>query len=224
MTAPHEFDLGKSKQRIVGKIAHLVPSEQVCFELTNLEQLPPCIVEGTEPTGMRIPDQTTLEYLEAAGAATRLTMTQRGKVAVVEIESRYALPSGDEQPLSIGQGNKKFKALDALYQETLAAESAIGDLRKRLKDLEKQAKAVPRSRATAFAKAQQIQQLQAKAAVVQQKIAYAERLISQKAAVAADLQAIQKVAALAQQLHESKLSYRFYTVVDGHEVDLLIAK
>lgn len=223
-TAPHEFDLGKSKQRVVGKFAHLVPTEHVFFELLNLEQLPACTVEGTEPTQLRISDQTTLEYLEAPGAATRLTMTKRGKVTVVEIESRYALPSGDEQPMSIGQGNKKFKALDALYQETLAAEAAIDDLRDRLKELEKQDKAVSRSRATAFAKAQQRQQLQSEAIGVQQKIGYAERLLSQKAAVAADLQALQKIAALAQQLHESKLSYRFYTLVDGHKLDLLIAR
>jgi hypothetical protein len=48
-------------------------------------------------------------------------------------------------------------------------------------------------------------------------------LLKQQDAIAADHQAIQQIAKLAQQLHETKLAYRFYTVVDGHEVDVLIA-
>lgn len=222
--APLKIDLGKTQQKIVGKFAHLTAPGQVYFELLSMDDLPAHTVDGAEPDELQIQNQTTLEYLEAPGAATRLKMTKRGKVAIVEIESRYVLPSGEEQPMSIAQGNKKLKQLDALHKETLVAETAIKGLRDRLKDLQRDAKAVPRSRATVLAKSQQLQRLQAEAVTVRQQIAYAERLITQKQVVAADQQAIQKIALLAQQLHDSRLSYRFFTVVDGHQVDLLIAR
>ncbi len=221
---PLNIDLNENRQKIVGKFSHLAPPGQVSFRLLNLDELPPCIVEGVEPEQLQPGGQTTLEYLEAPGAATRLTMSKRGNVTIVEIESRYALPSGDEQPLSIARGNKKVKELAALYQETLAAEAAIDDLRSRLKELERDAKAVPRSRATAFAKAQQLQQLQAEILTVRQSITYAEQLIAAKKVVAADQEALRQVAAVAQQLHKARLSYCFFTVVDGHQIDLLVAR
>ncbi len=223
-TSPLKIDLGESQQKIVGKFTHLAPAERVCFRLLNLDELPPCTVAGVAPEQLQIGDQTTLEYLEAPGAATRLTMYKRGNVTIVDIESRYALPSGDEQPLSIAQGNKKINELDALYQETLAAEAAIDGLRDRLKEVERNAKAVPRSRATALAKAQQLQRLQADALAVRKRIAYAERLIANKETIAADQQALKKVATVAQQLHEARLCYCFFIVVDGHQVDLLVAR
>lgn len=223
-TSPEEIDLSKPQQRIVGRFAYLVPPEDVCFELLNLDELPAATVEGADPVHLKINDQTILEFIEADGTATRFTMKKRGKVAVVEIESRYALPSGYKQPMSIARGNSKLKELSALHRETLAAEAAIDGLRDRIKELEKDAKAVPRSRATVVVKAQRMQSLRAEAAAVQQKIAYAEQLISQKLTTEADLLAIQKVAQVAQQLHESRIAYRFFTVVDGHQIDLLVAR
>lgn len=65
------------------------------------------------------------------------------------IECIRLLPSGDEQPMSISRGNNKLNELDARYQEVFAAETAVSDLRVWLKKLQQEAKAVPRSRATA---------------------------------------------------------------------------
>ena len=78
--------------------------------------------------------------------------------------------------------------------------------------------------ATATAKSARLRELQNGVVATQRKIQYAEQLIQQQEAIAADHEAIQQIAQLAQQLHETELAYRFYTVVDGHEVDVLVAQ
>ncbi|MEM8946772.1 MAG: hypothetical protein AAGD11_16480 [Planctomycetota bacterium] len=218
-----QIDLAKSPQRIFSKFAHLPQPTDICLELLNLDKLPPATVDGVDLTQLRYQEQSTLRYLEAPGTVTQVRLSKRGKVAVVELENRYSLPSGDEHPMTIVRGNSKLKELTAIYETMQAAEKAIGSLRDQLKRLQREAKAVPRSRATATAKAIQLQRLRQSISATQQKIGYAERLISQKQAIVADYQAIQQVAKLAQQLHETRLAYRFFTVVDGHQVDLLIA-
>lgn len=214
--APLQIDLKKAEQKLVSKCDFLPATDDICFELTGIDQLPDCTCEGDELARLQVRGQTTLQYLAATGAATRLTMRKRGKVVVVEIENGFALPSGDEQPMSITSGTNKLNDLEAASADISAAEAALPGLRSQLKTLQSKGKKALNTL--------QRQQLQTTLLTTQQRISYGERLVSQKLAVTADINAIKQVAEVAKQLHETEVPYRFYTVVDGHEVNLLLAK
>ena len=216
------IDLSRSRQTILGKCDYLPAAEDVYFELLGIDALPAHTAEGDDPARLPSAGEMVLRYVEAP-AETRITLTKRGRVAALEFETRYFLPSGSEQPMSIGSGNKNLKALESLTQEIAAAQVALPGLRTYLSDLEREGRGVSGLRATATAKAVRLQQLQQEAASTRQRIRYAESLATQRASAEADFAAIQQVAKLAQQLHKTELSYRFFTVVEGYEVDLLLA-
>ncbi|MGI9427869.1 MAG: hypothetical protein ACR2NM_04380, partial [Bythopirellula sp.] len=221
---PLEIDLHEPLQRITSKCEFLPAVADVYFALSGVADLPAASIQGADLSRMQIRDQTTLEYSDAKGAATRLTVKKRGNLIAVEVESRFLLPSGEKQSMTIERGNKRLNELVALHQEAQDAAEILTNLRSQLISLQSEARTVARARAAPTAKSARLGELQNSILATQRQIQYAEQLLKQKEAIAADHRAIQQIAKLAQQLHETKLAYRFYNVVDGHEVDVLVAQ
>jgi len=149
----------------VGDIACCPSLQEVRFELTGVDKFPRHRIEGRGFSAMQIEDVTTLWYNEAEGAATRVTMVKKGKMIVLRFDSRYKLPSGKEEPMSLPKIRLKQRITKRLLAERKS--TAIYNEQKALDRVQNVARALDRTKG---------------------------------------------------------ISFRFYTVVAEHEVDLLIAK
>ncbi len=165
VTKPIEMSLRNNVQNVVAEIKSCPPMQELFFELTGANKLPHHRTEGRDKRGIQIKDVITLWYNETEKAATRLTMKKRDKAVVVNFDSRYKLPSGEEGPMSLPKLERKQK----IIKRELAAQNSMA-WQNELKELE-------------------------------------------------------RVYSVARALDGTKdITCRFYMVVAGHEVDLLIAK
>lgn len=232
---PFEFDLTKTKQLIICKCDKMPPIEDVVFELSGITGLPVSRTEGADPTKLRIREEAILWYDTQDRVATRLTMKKRGNTVVVEVNSGFALPSGDEDVLSVPRGKKKRRELDGLLTSADEAKRVIGELRsflsRRQSDLSRF-----RSMGTFHSvngvrvenpvlvaqKNNGIAAAQRDIARTQSDIERAEYLIEHRSAIEQDLASLNRISEFARELDAlSSISFRFYIEVGDHECTLV---
>jgi hypothetical protein len=114
------IDLTKQKLSVVFICEDMPELENIRIDVSDTSMLPAHRVDGAGLRGLKVSDVTTLWYYQADGAATRLTVKEHGNHPAIEVETRYRLPSGFEEALTIRRGNRKLLDL----REDLATASA----------------------------------------------------------------------------------------------------
>ena len=222
------FDLKKSVQSINCKIEYAPEPGQIWLDLAE-SHLPHHRIEGTELKKIRIGEEALLWWNGADAAATKVQLVKRGNIAALKLDSRYKLPSGDEEPMSVPRGNRNLKDLNDVLDSAIAAKNTIRGLRSYLSRLMSEARQPTggyvngiwiENPVLAARKASLLIEISA----TENRISQAENLIARKPAIEKELRELQNVAVVARSLHESvRIAYRFYTVVGGHDVNLVIA-
>jgi hypothetical protein len=211
------FDLVDNKFAIKSPAEFPPPAEAIRFQLLGIDSLPPHAIEGADPASMAVEDECVLRYARCRSAWTTISMKKTGKVATVSFVSMYELPSGREIPMSINKGNAEGRTIERELQNIANAKQELP----RLKTARNQAQnnlSTARRRNNLLAAGQ----LQTMLGNLDVQIAECNRLIATEPAVRADQKEQLAVTELAQQLQKiSNLPYRFYIIVDGHEVDLI---
>lgn len=232
---PFQFDLKNSVQFVKCECEYSPNPYDIKVQIVPDPSLPIREKVGCSLDRMSQKDIATLWYSTSDSAATRLEWDRKGNLAALQFNTRYKLPSGDEEPMSIGQGNRKRKELGKLLQRAENASSAINGLKSDRTSLSNdlaRARNLPtwrflngvkvRDTVAVADKARLINNLEGQLAATQNSIHLAERLISQKPAMSREMQELERVAELAHILHEAKaFSYCFYHEVGGHRVDLV---
>lgn len=215
LAKPLQFDLTKSVKRVTGRCECSPDAEQVFFELRNQDRLPSHSLEGADPSKLQVGEVVTLWYSDAERTATRISMEKVGRTPRVEFLSRYRLPSGNEGPMSIGHMRSLHREL--VEQSNLAADAKanLDVLKQKLQLLIAQRKHLPTLR----------DDLAIEIAKQRESIQFAVDLIADGPRINAELLELEKVEKIAEQLHQLEgLSYRFYMIIEGHEVDLILGQ
>ena len=233
---PFDLSLKRNVQRIVAKFEHLPPREAIRADFTGVDLFPYHQIKGCGTKGLKLKDVTTIWYKGTNAAATKVTLKKIGKSVVFELDSRYKLPSGDEEPMSISKGSRKRKQLNKLAVKANAAMRVLSDLqtrhfrlREELHDLRVH---TPNTRQlggmlldSSLLLSRKIERVQGAISATEADMVNAKRLISQRPKFQRELAEFDRVSQLAGALHGTKgLTYRIYMLVAGREVDLLIAK
>jgi hypothetical protein len=193
--------------------------------------------DGADLAAMQHQDEVVLRYSSAVDVATRVRVRTAAKVLSAEFEMQYVLPSGDVEPLSISKGNRKLRELENLEAAAQDARGSIGRLRSYRSRLGVQLQSAMNIRtmvhsaagsfensALAAQKAAAVARIRDEIVATERNIARTQQLIDDHPAISRDLAAIRSVAEFAQSLKTTPVRYRFYTVVAGRQVDLIIAE
>ncbi len=225
VTESVEISLRKSVQRIKAKVEHPPSPDSIYCEFSGASHLPPHRHEGCDLNAMKLNDVAKLWYPGANAAVTQITFMRIGNLVALELDTRYTLPSGDEEPMSIQKGNRKRKTLMKQLNRAKLAPTAIPELNSYLRNLEQQLAAARRSRTNTIVNVMKISDLQDEITSIKNRLQNAEHAKTQIPVIERDLAELTRVATLAQALHKTKgISFRFYRVVEGREFDLLIGK
>ncbi len=125
------IDLKKPRVLAVFTCEYMPELENIRVDITDSSTLPSHRVEGAGLRGLKQSDVTTLYYPEAMGASTQVRVIKRGTRPALEFETRYELPSGMQDELTITRGNRKSQYL----RDELAAARAYQATR-RIAELE----------------------------------------------------------------------------------------
>jgi hypothetical protein len=226
-----KVDLKGARYRVVCKCKFPPPPESVRFDLIAAGQ-----VATTKPLGLKLRDELTLQH--GNGVTTTVRMKQTGAVLAAELTTQYQLPSGDIEALTVSRGNRVLRQLENLAAEAVAAPAEISRLssyRSRMRSQYANAESISigsrfpgggymENPALHAQKASMMAQAEREVVAATKRIAYLQDLSQNRHGIETDLGAIRQVAELAQSLKGTPLSHRFYTVVDGHEVDLIVAE
>ncbi len=224
--------LKASSLKLYGKCDH-PPEPSGVLVAVQVGHLPTKGTTGSDLSRLKMRDEAIVSYESSVDVASKVTVRPSGNVLVAEIESQYVLPSGDVEPLTISRGNRVLKELEDLHAAAIEAEQSIGRLRTyraRLNSELNRAQGIRtmsggyENPAIVAQKNAIIVRVQNELIATEQNIARAEELIERKPTIVKDLEAIGLVAELAQSLKDSPIPYRFYMLVGGHEVDLVIAE
>jgi len=228
---PSEISLKKNVQRIVAKFDHQPPRDAIRADFTGINLFPHHRIDGCSTNGMKLKDTTTIWYNDATAAASRLSLKKIGNTITFELDSRYKLPSGDEEPMSISRGNRNFKQLNRMMDSSNAAKVALAKLQRHLSRRNDDLNAQRRAESSRFVNdfsvgiGGKIQSIKNEILAIKRNISEAKRLVSQRSAIQRELVELDRVSQVAKGLHGKKgISYRIYMVVAGHEIDLLLTK
>ena len=133
------IDLKRPKVFAVFTCEYMPELENIRVDIMDSSMLPSHRVEGAGLRGLKQSDVTTLYYPEAIGAFTRVRVIKRGTRPAIEFETRYELPSGLRDELTITRGNRKSQYL----RDELAAARAYQATR-RIAELESDLHALER--------------------------------------------------------------------------------
>ncbi len=216
---PLTIDLTDPVSRVRCAAGDFPDLSRVRLDVTGLPSFPPKHVDRAGLLGLEVGDSRTIWYSEVDGAGTRLSLVRRGRVVVLEAESRYRLPSGDEEGMSIVLGRRKFGQLRKELDAAKTAQAYLPELksylnRLRTNQMSRAARASTQARAA----------IQAELEAIQGQIKAAQSLADTIPAIQQDLKALNEVSVLAEQLHlQAKVPFRLYMVVGDYEVDLVDA-
>ena len=209
----------------------------VKVDVVNLVDFPPYRVEGTSLSGLKLGDKVTLWYTDVEGAATRISILRIGSLAAIQAESRYRLPSGDEEGMSVLLGNRKLKQLQKKCDDAVAARNQIPAIQhylsveaptlmnaaRNIQTMEHlPSGAYVENPTLALEKRQAIARISKDVQSATNQLAKLNNLADLLSEGQADLAALEKVSELAQRVQNAKLCYRFYRVVGQREIDLVV--
>ncbi|MBA3481846.1 MAG: hypothetical protein H0T51_08535 [Pirellulales bacterium] len=225
------IELAQSSFRIYAKCDAPPHHSLVRFTFGLADQLPVKVLEG-KTEGMKSGDEVLLQYDTSGDAATKVSVRPAGVVLCADFATQYLLPSGDVEPLTISRGNRKLKQLNSLHSQAINAQQSIGELRSYYQSLESSLRRAQSSGGARDGYAPLVQAQMSVAAgninremvATNKQIIRAERLIEDKPSIEADLQEIREIADLAQSIKGTPIPYRFFMVVKGVEVDLVVAE
>jgi uncharacterized Zn finger protein (UPF0148 family) len=232
---PLLLDMKSPTHRIVAKCDALPPPDEIRLELSLVGQVPVKKVDGPALTALKPQDETVVSYDFTGDAATKVTVRRSGDSYAALLATQYVLPSGDIESLSIARGTRKLKELEKLQADAADAIAALPGLRNYRSELESRLRAAHsmstgsrlqgvgyvENPVAAGQKATLIRTLQGELAATERELGRATQLAEDKPAIDLDLQAMRHVEELAKSIHEAPVPYRFYTVVDGQEIDLI---
>lgn len=235
---PFKFDLTKAKQLVICKVDHMPRAETIRFEFLGEGRLPKFNVSGDDPLKLQIREEVILSYTGQEKIGTKLSMRRRGNTVVVEVSSRFALPSGYEGPLTVRERKKKRKELDGLLRSAAKARGEIGKLRSALVRLRSELSEWQNRPTTkrfggadvsdaglVMSKRNGIARTESKISRTMRDIQRAEGLIANRTAFEIEMQSLNRISEFVQRIEGSKsVQFRFYTVIDGHEVDLVLSQ
>ena len=192
---PFRFDLTHPIQRILGNCKHLPDMRRIHFKVLMPNELPSYNGDALPSAGLQFLLGMDILFLEAANVKTHFEIDKIGNVPRVNLGTKFQLPSGESRILTF----KQLSTAQTLINHDLNAIAfGINRLNALLKN-------PPRGQQAA---------LEAEMKAIEKE----------KAIVVADLTELERVVKLARQLNGCNLPYRFFTIVDQYEVDLIIAK
>jgi hypothetical protein len=231
------LDLTKSVFRLASVTDHPPDPLHIRFDLKPAALWPTFLHDGDALLGMKIGNSAMLRYTIAEGAATEVRAVPSGNTMAVRLDTRYVLPSGDIEPLSISRGNRKRDRLLGLLDEAEAAPAELSDLRSVASRCQYEIRLAQNADTWTYVNGIHIQDT-VRVAAVNQAISqasarlnaatsrgqYLEDLLANAPAIREDVRVLEKIVDLSKNLREQKLHYRFYTLVGGEQVDLVIAE
>lgn len=232
---PLLLDLKSAKHRVNCKCNWMPEAEEIRLAISLPDQLPVKSIDGPSVNALKDRDETILIYRFGGDAATKVTVKKAGETLAATFASQYVLPSGDVEPLAIARGSRVMKDLVDLQTAAVNAREALpklrrykGELQDALRRVMNQSTGQGNGRGAyienpvaAGQRFTGITQIQNEIAANENNIARAMQLIDNEPSVRADLDAMRAVEDLAKSINNSPLAYRFYILVDGHEVDLV---
>lgn len=221
LVEPLQIDLKKTVQHITCRCTALPAAEAIHFELLTATTVPTFSLLSAEGRRLRIREECLLRYTGSGGVITRLLSKRHGSAIAVEVENRFKLPSGDEQPLTLAAGEAKLRELTALRDKLATTEKSIGGLRGELKNQQAAANRLAQKPNKTTKDVNQLAVLGQRIAGLNQQVGFAERLLAQKSAINDDYHALEAIGRLAKQLQGKLVQYRYFVVVAGHDIDLV---
>lgn len=232
-----KLDLTRSVYRISSRCDFQPPPADIRFDFRSADALPKFEQEGAAAVGMAVGSETLMHYAIGAEATTRIQLKRTGNVVIAEFDTRYVLPSGDVEPMAVSRGNRILSELESRLEEAHAAPQMLSTLQSHYRQLPG---ALQRAQAMGTGgnvngiwvenpvlvgeKTMAISQIQREIAATEEGIAYQQQLIENRPSIQQDLAAIGRIADLSKKLRETKIAYRFYILVAGEEVDLIVAE
>ena len=113
------INLTRRRSSAVCKCDFMPELSRIRVDIRDPSVFPTHRVEGPGFRGLKLGDVTTLRYIDADGAVTRLSIVKLGSRPAIEVETGYRLPSGFEDVATLG-GTRKMQELQ---QELEAAKA-----------------------------------------------------------------------------------------------------
>lgn len=227
---PLKLDMQAATHRVTIRCEALPPVGDIRCEISLQGQIPVKEVKGAAAKSIKVRDEAIVCYDFMGDAATKVTIKSNGEAVSLMLATQYVLPSGDVEAMSIARGTRKMNELTRLQGQAANALSALPLLqqyRQRLNGQLSAAQSMSTGRGTiqnpvaVAQKTAAISSIQKEIAANEQDMQRARRLIADKPSIDLDVSALEKVAELARSINEAPLPYRFYTVADGQEIDLV---
>ncbi|WP_146448689.1 hypothetical protein [Bythopirellula polymerisocia] len=229
---PLRFDLTDTVQRIACNLEPPPPIEFVRFELLSFGRLPIDRTKGAETYVLAPREEALLWYSTQDPIATKFVMLKRGKTAAIDVTHGFALPSGDEEILSVARGKKLRREIERLANAAENAANSIVQLKSYLSQLTSQLAQIRRTETTSILngvkvpdsvkvaqKAMAITRTENEIAATRRNVVVAEGLIADRSRIEEELTALNRIAEFANTIDSTAVSYRFFLQVGDHEVD-----
>ena len=236
---PLTIDLKAPRVHTMCKCEDPPQPSDVRVDITALDGFPPYQLEGNELTGLKVGDKTTLQYTGVQRAATQLSIIRTGALVSIQVESRYQLPSNDEEGMSIMLGNRKLKQLNQRLDNVHRAYDELPRLRAYLNStLPAKLRAVQNASTGAYLpngayvespqlameKRNRIAEINTDADNTRKQIDDDANLVAQLPEIEADIAELNKVAELAETIQgKAVIAFRFYRLIGEHQIDLSVS-
>jgi hypothetical protein len=236
---PLTIDLKAPRVHTMCKCEDPPQPSDVRVDITALDGFPPYRLEGSELTGLKVGDKATLQYTGVQRAATQLSIVRSGALVSIQVESRYQLPSNDEEGMSIMLGNRKLKQLNQRLDNAHRANDELPRLRAYLDStLPAKLRAIQNASTGAYLpngayvespqlameKRKRIAEINTDANNTRKQIDDDANLVAQLPEIEADIAELNKVAELAEAIQgKAVIAFRFYRLIGEHQIDLSVS-
>jgi hypothetical protein len=229
----------------IGLKNRLIRLKYECDERTPIEnirceiaaELPDHTASGDSVQAMSIGDEALITYpfADEVKVDTNVRAWKSGDAMMVDLDSRFQLPSGYEKPLTISEGALRLKKLDSLLVElreramrVAAAQDNLSASLDALRYAESLPVRAPGGSGTSSilvgTRARAINAAERRVFRAEEELAYLADLGANEKMIERDHEAINAIAAWSHLVREIPLRYRFYVLVGGEQLDLVVAE
>ena len=113
-----DVNLRKRYSYLICKYDDLPETTRIRADLVDRSSLPTNNVNDASVSQIKLGEAAVIEYVEAPGAESLVAVVRRGVRPAVQFETRYRLPSGYQDILTIQRGNRKMQELRQEFEGT----------------------------------------------------------------------------------------------------------
>ncbi len=238
---PIKLDFKKPVLRVTCGCDHPPPFDSIRLTILAGHDFPAFKTTGDNLSSMKVRSETIAMFnmpSSAEGVGIKFTMRKRGRTVGIDLHTRYRLPSNYEGSLTFSNGSKKRKEIENLMNLANNASLAMSNLQRDVLRRESElrrcqsmstrryiGRIIATDPSLVAEKNNCIRNAERALRNASADVLQASKLIVDLPAIKTELQATEHISSLVESIIAAHgFTHRFYFVVDGVEVDLVVSK